>query len=336
MNARGIQKFVITYNDIPISVLDKYRTEQQTISKISLEIQSISTPNIDLVGTLIYRPETSLTINEIPLLLLQIRENIDCDTLIFSVHFPYIIRQSNNRILKCDCTFQFKDLLQGCEFHLTMHWKMHRIKIKEEYQDLELQLIIESQDFVWIEDLYQIFENICKDSFANIDAFASKVISFFEFVPKNQIPLQKQNIQYQSLDLSITSHIDLQKSYTVNRFLQNHSYKKKIPSLNKKTTETETFGSWLKKQRRIRNIKQQDLSKTLHVSNSFVSKVESGEKLPSKDFVEKISTLWNISPDFLYVKAQIFDSHAQIISQNPSRFLKWIYEMRRTNLKIQS
>ena len=101
MTSTNICTFVFSYHDIPISVLDKYRHEQHTLATISIEIQSNSSPNIDIVEREIYRPDQRLTIHEIPMMLLNIREQIQCTQLVFYVHFPYVLRKETKKPQKC-------------------------------------------------------------------------------------------------------------------------------------------------------------------------------------------------------------------------------------------
>ena len=286
---------------------------------------------MDLLSTYLYRAEEFLTLNEIPMLLLQIREKIECEQLLFLVSFPYIIRRNNHQLVKCDCIFQFKDTRSGGEFQITMKFKMHGCVITERSQQLEVCLTIQSENFVWIEDVYQIFVNICDLSFSSLDDLSLHCMSYFTVT--NDLPSidTPQIIQCQSLELAITSHIDFQKSYTIKRSLQKSAQQSKQSFYSSQKKKQGDFGFWLRKQRKTRNIKQLQLSKVLHVSNSFISKIESGEKQPSKDLVDKIARLWNISVEQLYIKAQIFDSHAKLISQHPDQFLKWIYDIRKQN-----
>ena len=324
-----LQTFTVTYEDIPIAVLDKNRQEQYTISKISFEIESEVIPNLDVVGSYMYRPEEHLTINEIPMLLLQFRKANICKSLVFCVHFPYMMRNKNRRIKKCDCTFEFRDQPTTSKFYLHLNFRIYQYIKGNKETPIDIQIKILVQDFIWIEDIYQIFYNICDDSFDDVQEYSSKVMTYF--IPFNETnihnPEDTAKIKCNSLEISFTSHYDFQKSFTIRNCFHNTEQQSQIFSIPKSIEIFETFGVWLKRERKKRNIQQQELSNILHVSNSFVSKLESDEKQPSLEFIENLAMLWNINLDFLLLKAKILTPYVDTISQNPQKFLKWMYDI---------
>ena len=324
-----LQTFTITYQDIPIAVLDKSRNEQYTISKISFEIESDVVPNLDVVSSYMYRPEEHLTINEIPMLLLQFRKSNICKNLFFCVDFPYIIRNKNRRIKKCDCIFEFRDFPSSSDFYLHLNFRIYQYIQDNKETPIDIQIKILLRDFIWIEDIYQIFYNICDVSFDNLEEYSETIMTYF--IPFNEInthnPGDSTKIICDSLEMSCTSYYDFQKSFTIRRSFTQTEHNNKTFSIPKQNEVLETFGVWLKRERKKRNIQQQELSNILHVSNSFVSKLESDEKQPSLEFIENLAIQWNINLDFLLLKAKILTPYVDTISQNPQKFLKWMYDI---------
>ena len=101
--------------------------------------------------------------------------------------------------------------------------------------------------------------------------------------------------------------------------------------IKKQSKTFENFGVWLKRQRKKRNLQQQELSKLVQVSNSFVSKLESGEKQPSVELIEKLASLWNINLDLLLLKARVITPYIDTITENPEYFLRWVYNMHKAD-----
>ncbi|KEH98254.1 hypothetical protein Z962_12440 [Clostridium botulinum C/D str. BKT12695] len=60
----------------------------------------------------------------------------------------------------------------------------------------------------------------------------------------------------------------------------------------------------IKKYRLIRNITQSELARKSGVSRSYLSEIESGKKIPSKEIANKLGTALNICPNkfMLWVK----------------------------------
>ena len=84
------------------------------------------------------------------------------------------------------------------------------------------------------------------------------------------------------------------------------------------------FSSWLKQQRCSHQLSQTELAKRLDITPSYLSRVESGEKLPSRAVLTRLARLWGMEPNLLCLQAQqIPEDLLQIVADNPLAFQAW-------------
>ena len=94
------------------------------------------------------------------MLLLQFRKTNICKYLFFCIEFPYIIRQENRRMNKCDCTFEFHDKLDIAQFYLHLRFKVYQHIQNNKENPIDIHLKILAREFIWIEDIISIKSSV--------------------------------------------------------------------------------------------------------------------------------------------------------------------------------
>ena len=84
------------------------------------------------------------------------------------------------------------------------------------------------------------------------------------------------------------------------------------------------FGGWLRTQRTARQLAQKALAESLGVSPSHLSRMESGEKAPSVDALDRLAVLWGLDPITLHLRAgRVPESLLAAIARDPEGFRTW-------------
>ena len=88
--------------------------------------------------------------------------------------------------------------------------------------------------------------------------------------------------------------------------------------------ERMNFGMWLRRQRTERQLKQSTLADQLHVSSSFLSRLEKGEKTPSMELLQRLARVWGMDLRRLQLRAHIIpDDILEHIACDVEGFLAW-------------
>jgi len=90
------------------------------------------------------------------------------------------------------------------------------------------------------------------------------------------------------------------------------------------TDTTHTFGAWLKAQRSARSLSQKALAEALELSASHLSRIESGDKVPSLDMVDRLAAAWGLDATTLALRAgHVPDALLAAIMRDPESFRAW-------------
>lgn len=77
-------------------------------------------------------------------------------------------------------------------------------------------------------------------------------------------------------------------------------------------TMSDGFRKWLAEELRVKDYSQSAFAEAIGVTQSFVSKVLSGDKSPSLDFLVKTAVALDISPLVVFTKAGIFPAPSDV------------------------
>lgn len=87
----------------------------------------------------------------------------------------------------------------------------------------------------------------------------------------------------------------------------------------------QTFGQILKRLRLDRNLSIKQLSSTLNINYSYISKLENSHSLPSKEFVYNLSKLFDYDQEELLIRAgKIPEDIIEILKNNPKKAAKFL------------
>ena len=100
----------------------------------------------------------------------------------------------------------------------------------------------------------------------------------------------------------------------------------KVVSIDgKKTVPNQSFGDWLREQRTHRKLSQQELASALNISNSNLSRIESGVKEPTLVLLHSLAKHWGYSIDHLMLMARHPSSEMlEILASDIDGFLHWM------------
>ena len=85
----------------------------------------------------------------------------------------------------------------------------------------------------------------------------------------------------------------------------------------------ETFGSVLKKLRKNKSLSIKKLSSKLDINYSYISKLENDKTLPSVDFIDRISKVFDYDKEELLIRAgKLPDDIIKILQNNPKEAVK--------------
>ncbi len=83
-------------------------------------------------------------------------------------------------------------------------------------------------------------------------------------------------------------------------------------------TPNNSFGTLLKSLRKKRDLSIKNLSKHLNVNYTYISKMENGRSLPSKDILSKIADIFNYDKEELFIRAgKMPEDIIDILRENP-------------------
>ena len=77
--------------------------------------------------------------------------------------------------------------------------------------------------------------------------------------------------------------------------LINYRIEKLKQFINQKVVDINSFGDYLKKLRKIKNISMQELANRLNITKSFLSLIENGKKLIPLDYADKITKIFDLN-----------------------------------------
>jgi len=85
-----------------------------------------------------------------------------------------------------------------------------------------------------------------------------------------------------------------------------------------------SFGGWLRDQRGARQLSQKALADSLCLSPSHLSRLESDDKVPSVELLDRLAALWGLDPVTLHLRAgRVPESLLASIARDPEGFRAW-------------
>ncbi len=289
---------------LPILVWDRNNQSQHTVAQTKIWLQFPPETKLqEKPNILEYLEHHSgrMNINEIPSLLRNIASHCDATELGISLHFPYF-RSKTNAI-----TAQF-DVRLTEQGHIDF---VLRLCLALTHQR-QIDVSIRSQEFIWIEALDEALKDL---PVLEIDRLRIEIQERLNPFNPTWVHVLYTELQPEGVNLSQEWSTPLTSSQVS---VPNH-YPQKTPKSN------QSFGDWLKEQRVHRKLSQQDLASALRISNSNLSRLESGLKEPSANLLMLLANHWSYSLDHLLLRARHPSTEMlEVVAGDIDGFLYWM------------
>jgi DNA-binding XRE family transcriptional regulator len=272
----------VCWDDLTLAIIvwDRANQSQHTVAKAQIWMNLLedqSPPKSNDVLEYLEQHSGRMNINEIPSLLKNISIQCKPEKLGISLEFPYFRSNTTALPARFDVSLLPNSKI---DFVLKIHvWRTPQHKIT---------VSIRSEIFVWIEALEEALMSIKISEPTNVREQIKEKLAVFQPSWSEVIYTEKKE--------------DVTCSHTWT-WENNEFPKSPIPELSRSIIH-QTFGEWLKEQRMHRKLSQQELASALKVSNSNLSRVESGVKVPTITLLNSLSKHWGYSIDHLMLRAR--------------------------------
>ena len=293
----------VSWDDLTLAIIvwDRTNQSQHTVAKaqIWMELSSEqSAPETRDVLEYLEQHSGRMNINEIPSLLKNISAQCNSEKLGISLDFPYFRSNTTAFPARFDVCLLPNSKV---DFVLNIHvWKTPQHKIT---------VSIRSELFIWIEELEEALMAVTVADPAVVQKEIKEKLAHFR-PTWTEVVYSEKTEEVSRTHTWVWTEKDLPKvaSEGVNKAVPNQS-----------------FGNWLREQRTHRKLSQQELANALMISNSNLSRIESGVKEPSIDLLHSLAKHWGYSTDHLMLMARHPSQEMlEILASDIDGFLHWM------------
>lgn len=338
----------------PISVKDRGGRLQATVAEVQMAVglpgHAKGTHMSRFIEVLnAYRGE--LTISVLPDLLGEMQRRLEVADVSIRLDFPYFIDKAApvsgaRSLMEYRCGFRAKRRGSQLRFSLVVGVPVKSLcpcsKAISAYgahnQRSEIEVEIESGDFVWIEDVVAAAEG-CASSpvFALLKREDEKWVTerayenprFVEDLVREvllavrRLPgIRRVRVAAENFE-SIHNH----SAFASLEWRADTGGEQLHLPVQATRPEPEPFGQWLRACRESRALSQHELAERWGCSTSFVSRVESGAKTPSSDSLVTLAKVLGHDPVKLQLRAGILPADLLTrIQAAPEAFLRWAHQ----------
>jgi GTP cyclohydrolase I len=352
--ALAIDKVGIKDLSYPIQVLDKQNVVQHTVARVNLYVglpHHFKGTHMSRFVEILNARRGEMTIRNMPEILSEIQRRLDASDAHIELTFPYFISKRApvsgvESLMEYKCAFRASKSGANLDFRLAVQVPVKSLcpcsKAVSAYgahnQRSLVDVEVRSTGFVWIEDVVAAVEKCASAPlFALLKREDEKYITELAFDnPKFVEDLVRDVV----LALRVLPGVTWMKVSAENQeSIHNHSAYGEIEwtahddssrrqpprrLLPPATTESKSFGAWLRAQREARRLRQQDLAEQIGITASHLSRAESNEKNLSEDTLLRLAEALGLESDALLVRAGILtDRMKGAISRDPEGFLAW-------------
>jgi GTP cyclohydrolase I len=338
----------------PIDVLDKKNKIQHTIADITLSVRLAK----DFKGTHMSRfvevlnsVRGEITLRNMPEILAQVQRRLDASESFMEVAFPYYISKRApvtqiESLMDYSCVFRGSRVGEEFDFVLQVEIPVQSLcPCSKEISDRgahnqrsNIQVQVRGGEFLWIEDVVEVVEGC-----ASVPLFALLKREDEKWVTENAYDNPKfveDLVRDCVLGLRGLEGVKWLHVTAVNHeSIHNHAAYAEIEWTSQEVPDSEStisppgtdssrtfdFGAWLRHSREARGFNQQELANLLEVSNSFISRVESGDKSLSRPSMRKLARIFGLEEEVVLLRAGIpGPEYLQRIANDPEGFLSWV------------
>ena len=353
-DARGlpIDRVGITDLRYPVQVLDRSQGMQATVARLGLYVglpHHFKGTHMSRFVEILNEVRGELTFRTMPTILDAIRRRLEADDAYLEMDFPYFMAK-RAPVSGAESLMEYQARFVGhhgpdgvADYTLGITVPVKSLcpcsKAVSDYgahnQRSLVAVDVRATDHIWLEDLIEAVE-----ACASAPLYALLKRDDEKFVTEQAYDNPKfveDLVRDVVLAVRALPGVRWLKVRASNQeSIHNHSATAEIewsadqpPVLSAPPPTTEArgrpaFGAWLKSQRTARQLSQKALADTLELSPSHVSRVESGDKAPSTELVDRLATLWGLDPVTLALRAgHVPPDLLAAIAADPEGFRAW-------------
>ncbi len=354
----AIDKVGIKGLSYPIQVLDKQNQTQHTVADVTL---SVSLPH-HFKGTHMSRfveilnaRRGEMTIRNMPQILTEMQQRLEAEDTHIEMRFPYFLSKRApisgvESLMRYDCAFRASKRGEHLDFVLGVDVPVKSLcpcsKSISKYGAHNQRSIVSvevratASAFIWIEDIIEkveacasapLFALLKREDEKYITELAYENPRFVEDLVREVVLAVKEieGVQWIRVDAENFESIHNHSAYARLEWSWEDEEAARQGDLNFPPRESQDeepvgFGLWLRQQRAARGFNQQELASHLDISASYLSRVESGEKVLSQAALVRLADLLGLDPVDVQLRAgQIPAALLARIQRDPGNFRRW-------------
>lgn len=332
MRQLPIDKVGIEGLSYPVQVLDKNRETQSTVATISLSVglpAEFKGTHMSRLVEVLNAERGEMTLRNLPNILARVQQKLESEEAFIKVDFPYFISKKApisgvESLMEYQCSFEGSR--KGANFDFVLHVCIPVTtlcpcsKAISAYgahnQRSSVKVQVRSETFAWIEDVITAVESCASAPlYALLKREDEKYVTeqaydnpkFVEDLVRDSVVAIRR--------LAGVSWIRVEASN--NESIHNHAAFGCIEWPRTETTRTTEhafthsnqspasvgFGPWLRGLRSSRNYGQQEFATHLDISSSYLSRLESGGRQPTRELAHSIAHLLGLEQQEVEIRA---------------------------------
>ncbi len=341
----------------PITVLDKNNELQHTVADLGLFVglpQEFKGTHMSRFIEVLNTVRGELTIRNLPSILGQIQRRLEAEDAYLDAEFPYFIEKTApvsgaKSLMQYQC--RFEAAVRGLEqdFVLGVRVPVKSLcpcsKAISEYgahnQRSWIDVSVRAADFLWIEDVIEAVES-CASSpvYALLKREDEKWVTekayenpkFAEDLVRDIVLKVRELDGVSWMKVTVENHESIHNHQAYAEI----EWNEKAPLRNRAVEWSGTtgasqpfaFGAWIREQREQMKMSQADLASRLDATPSSVSRIESGDRLPSAQMLEQLAEALGQDSEHVQLRAGSIPSDLMgRIQANPEGFRRLLTQL---------
>ncbi len=333
----------------PMSVWDRDHERQQTVGQLSL---SVGLP-ADVRGTHMSRFlevlngfTAELSLRTVPDLLGEVQRRLGAEDAFLDVRFPYFLRRTapaSGARSWMDYACAFRAARRGDETDFVLQVAVPVTTVcpcskaisdrGAHNQRGVVTAAVRFERMVWIEDVVEVIES-CASSpvYALLKREDEKHVTeqaydrprFVEDLVRDVVLGLRALEGVSWLDVRVDNQESIHNHAAWARVRWPDAQPAAGPTAKTALPEPQSFGAWLKEQRKSRHMSQQAVAQGLSVSPSLICRVEKDEKSLSPRHLEDLAARWSLDPLKVQLRAGVMPPSLMArVQADPEAFLAW-------------
>lgn len=336
----------------PIRVLDKNADVQHTVASLGLYVglpKEFKGTHMSRFIEVLNSIEGEVTLRSTPELLSEIQRRLDSDDAFIEVEFPYFITKAapvSGALSRMEYECRFEASMRGPDHDFVL---VVRVPVKSlcpcskaisdrgaHNQRSIIEVAVRSTQFIWIEDVVEAVERcgsapvyallkredekfVTEQAYDNPkfveDLVRDVVLSMRAFNGVHWVRVQADNHE------SIHNHSAFAEiEWSAEKEDVHRQMSMDLPV---HAPDSSSFGEWLKRERLNRSMNQSELAGRLGLTSSYLSRLESDEREPTRAVLHAVASAFGLDPEIVHMRAGHLP--ADVITRlqgSPERYLR--------------